>query len=158
VIQGVRFVNLLTAGLLAGVVLTHPLQWPGMAPLSGAQWLAVQHHLFGGYAVFGAVAEPLAFLLSLGLGVRLARSRSPAEWLPLAAAACFAAMLAIFGLFLQPINLQVAGWTPSSLPADWRRSVDRWSLFHTVSFVLALAGFCALLAETMRGAADGRHR
>ncbi|MGH7911398.1 MAG: hypothetical protein ACREQM_10140 [Candidatus Dormibacteraceae bacterium] len=152
-----RFVNLLFCGLLAGVVLTHALEWPGKLVLTGDQWLAVQHHLYGGYATFGAVAELLTLVLNLVLGVWLLLRRRPRGWVFLGAAALVAAMLAIFAFGLQPINLRVSTFTARTLPADWRLLLDRWSTYHTISFCLALAAFAVLLMEALRRARRPAH-
>lgn len=147
--------NLVLVGLLAGVVLTHPLEWPGKRLLTGSEWLATQNHLYGGYALYGGVAEVLGLLLSVLLGVWLLRSGDGRAWLCLTAAAAIAAMLAVFALEIQPINIAVATASGTHPPGDWRQLRDRWSLDQTVCFGLALVAFLALLIEATGRRSEG---
>lgn len=148
-LRPVRFVVLLFLGLLAGVELTHVLEWPGKLRLSGSEWLAVQQHLYGGYATFGAVAELSTLALSVVVAVTLLVRRDSRGWVFAFVAAVIAAMLGIFALGLQPINLEVAAMHPGSIPSGWHEILDRWSTLHTICFGLATAAFGALLAESM---------
>lgn len=148
VLRVARFTSLLLLGLLAGVELTHVLEWPGKLRLSGSEWLAVQQHLYGGYATFGAVAELTTLVLSAAAAVALLLRRDPRGWAFGFVAATIAAMLAIFALGLQPINLQIAALHPSAVPPDWHQILDRWSALHAVCFGLATAGFAVLLAQS----------
>ncbi len=148
-LQALRFVSLLLIGLLAGVVLTHPLEIPGKAALSGAEWLSVQHHLYGGYAIFGAVAEIGGLIATLALGLGLAWKQYPRAALALLATVCMAGMLASFWLGLNPINQAVSHWTAASLPSNWADYRDHWNTLHTAAFGLSLLAFCSLIIEAL---------
>lgn len=142
------FVVLLLLGLLAGVELTHVLEWPGKLRLTASEWLAVQHHLYGGYATFGAVAELATLTISVVAAIALLVRRDRRGWAFGFVAIMVAAMLAIFALGLQPINLQVAAMHPGSVPSGWHQLLDRWSTLHTICFGLATAAFAVLLAQS----------
>lgn len=83
------------------------------------------------------MAEVLGLVLSAVLGVWLLRSGDRRAWLCLTAVAAIAAMLAVFALEIQPINIAAAAASRTP-PADWRGLRDRWSLDQTVCFGLAL--------------------
>ncbi len=59
-------------------------------------------------------------------------------------------MLAVFAFGNQPINLQVASWTPQTVPANWRALRDAWDGFHTASSALAVLAFLLLLLAILR--------
>lgn len=150
-----RFVVLLFLGLLAGVELTHVLEWPGKLRLTGPEWLSVQQHLYGGYATFGAVAELSTLAISVVAAIALLARRDPRGWAFAFVAVMVAAMLAIFALGLQPINLEVAAMHPASVPSGWHGILDRWSTLHTICFGLATAAFAVLLSRSTLGRQAG---
>jgi hypothetical protein len=149
VLKYLRFVSLVCAALVMGVTVAHDLEIPGKDLLSGAAWLTVQRTFYGGFAVVGGVAEVLG-LLSTGLLAFFLRRQRAAFVLTLIAALCFAGMLAVFAFGNQPINLQVASWTPQTLPANWRALRDAWDGFHAASSALALLAFLLLLFAILR--------
>ncbi|MFZ0216340.1 MAG: hypothetical protein WAM30_10430 [Candidatus Dormiibacterota bacterium] len=140
-------VVLVLLGLLAGVELTHVLEWPAKTQLPGPEWLAVQNHLYGGYATFGAVAELLILAVSVVLAIGLLVVRDRQGWVFCAVAVAIAAMLTVFALGLQPLNIALSHLSPTALPADWTQLRDRWSAYHTVCFALAFAAFAIVLGE-----------
>jgi peptidoglycan/LPS O-acetylase OafA/YrhL len=148
-LKTLRFVSLLCAALAFGLTLTHDLEIPGKQMLSGAEWLAVQHTFYGGFAIVGGVAEILG-LISAGALLFLLRERRTAFVLTLIAALSFAGMLAVFAFGNNPINQQVMTWTPATLPADWQQARDAWDSFHAISSGLAGLAFITLLIATLR--------
>jgi hypothetical protein len=152
-----RFVSLVCAALVAGLTITHVLELPGKRALSWAEWLAVQHTLYGGFAVVGGIAEVVGLLATCGLLVLL-RGRQTAFGLTLIGALCFAGMLLSYFFGNRPINELVAGWTPATLPADWPSYRDGWDTAHTVSAGFALVALIALLIATLRDTTAGATR
>jgi hypothetical protein len=148
-LKGVWFVSLFCAVLAFGLTVTHDLEIPGKQQLSGAEWLAVQHTFYGGFAILGGLAEVLG-LLSTALLAYLLRAQRTAFLLTLIAAACFAAMLAVFAFGNNPLNQQITGWTPQTLPANWRATRDAWDRFHALSSVLAGLALVTLLIAALR--------
>jgi hypothetical protein len=145
----IYFVSLLCAALALGLTLTHDLEIPGKQMLSGAGWLTVQHTFYGGYAVVGGLAEVLG-LLSTGMLLFLFRTRRVVFALTLVAFLCFAGMLALFAFGNQPLNQQIASWTPETLPPNWREVRDAWDRFHAASSALAALSFVTLLISLLR--------
>src|SRR5581483_1260622 len=148
-LKTLRFISLLCAALVFGLTLTHDLEIPGKRTLSGAEWLAVQHTFYGGYAIVGGVAEVLGLLSSGALLFWLAGRRS-AFVLTLIAALSFAGMLAVFAFGNNPINQQVVTWTPATLPANWQQLRDAWDTFHAISSGLAALALTTLLLALLR--------
>lgn len=157
VLKWLRFVSLVCAALALGVTVAHDLEIPGKDLLSGAEWLTVQNTFYGGFALVGGVAEVLG-LLSTGLLALFLRRRGVTFLLTLIAALCFAGMLAVFAFGNQPINLQVASWTPQTLPTNWRALRDAWDGFHAASSALALLAFILLLLALLRDTHPLRNR
>jgi hypothetical protein len=91
----IRFSNLLFAALALGLTLAHALELPGKRTLTGAQWLAVQHTFYGGFATVGGIAEVLG-LCSAVLALALLRTGRAARIGTAIAAACFLGMLACY--------------------------------------------------------------
>lgn len=148
-LKGVRFVSLICAALAFGLTVTHDLEIPGKQQLSGAEWLAVQHTFYGGFAILGGLAEVLG-LLSTALLAYLLRAQRNAFLLTLIAAICFAGMLAVFTFGNNPLNQQIAAWTPQTLPANWPATRDAWDGFHALSSVLAGIALVTLLIAALR--------
>jgi hypothetical protein len=146
----VLFVSLILTALTLAPLYAHILEWPGKMALSGADWLEVQHTLYGGYAISGAVTETLGLLSTLLLAL-LVRHRRGHVVLALIAALCYVSMLAVFALGNNPINAQIASWTASTLPANWGQVRDTWQSFHALSAGLAAVAFGTLLAMVALG-------
>ena len=143
-VKTTRFVSLLCAALVLGLTLTHDLEIPGKQQLSGAEWLVVQQTFYGGFAIVGGVAQIVGFI-STGVLLPLLHKRRTAFVLTLVATLCFAGMLALFAFGNNPLNQQIATWTPQSLPTNWHEIRDAWDRFHAASSALATLAFTALL-------------
>lgn len=88
-------------------------------------------------------------LISTGLLVYLLRKRRVSFILTLIATLCFAGMLILFALGNNPLNRQIAEWTPHTLPAGWREIRDAWDGFHAASSALATLSLISLLIATL---------
>jgi hypothetical protein len=126
----------------------HFLEIPGKRQLSGAEWTKVQHTFYGGFAIFGAIAEVGGLLVSLAIFARDRREGRTSPW-PIVAAIAFAAMLGDYFLGNRPINDQIASWTPETIPTDWAALRDRWDTVHTLSTLFAAVAFGSLLAGAL---------
>jgi hypothetical protein len=149
ILKMTRFVSLLCAALALGLTVTHDLEIPGKQMLSGADWLTVQRTFYGGFAIVGGVAEVLG-LISTGILLYLLRERRTPFILTLVAAVSFAGMLAVFAFGNNPLNQQVASWTPQTLPPNWHEVRNAWDGFHAASSVLAALALTSLLVATLR--------
>ncbi len=143
-VKTLRFLSLVCTALVLGLTLTHDLEIPGKQMLSGAEWLTVQQTFYGGFALVGGMAEILG-LLSTGLLLFLLRKQQVALALTLVAALCMASMLALFAFGNNPLNQQIASWTPATLPATWQQIRNAWDSFHAASSVLAALSLVSLL-------------
>lgn len=150
----VLFVSLILTALTLAPLYAHILEWPGKMALSGADWLELQHTLYGGYAISGAVTEMLGLLSTLLLAF-VVRHRRGHFVLALIAALCYLGMLVVFALGNNPINTQIASWTGSTLPANWSQIRDAWQSFHALSAGLAAVALGALLAMVTLGIPTG---
>lgn len=91
----------------------------------------------------GAPSEIGALLSSLAAAVWL-RQRDLPYWPMPVACAGYAAMIAVFFVFNQPVNAAVSSWTPQTLPTDWPSYRLRWEAGHATAAILALASVAAL--------------
>jgi hypothetical protein len=144
-----RFVSLLCAAVALGLTLTHDLEIAGKHSLDGAEWLHVQHTFYGGFAIVGGIAEVLGLISTCVLLVLL-RGQQTSFILTLFAALSFLGMLALFAFGNNPLNQQIATWTPETLPANWQHVRDAWDRFHVISSVLAALAFTVLLVDLLR--------
>jgi hypothetical protein len=56
----------------------------------------------------------------------------------------------LFAFGNNPLNQQIATWTPETLPANWQQVRDAWDRFHVISSVLAALAFTVLLVDLLR--------
>jgi hypothetical protein len=117
--------------------------------LDGAEWLNVQHTFYGGFAIVGGIAEVLG-LISTGVLLILLRSQRTSFILTLLAALSFLGMLTLFAFGNNPLNQQIAQWTPETLPAHLQEVRDAWDRFHAISSVLAAVAFTVLVVDVLR--------
>jgi hypothetical protein len=90
----------------------------------------------------------VGLVASLALAYRL-RAERIATGLALVAALCFAGTLLTFIFCNNPLNQQIASWTPETLPRTWPQTRDAWDRAHAVSAVFAAIAFFALLVEAL---------
>lgn len=140
----VCFISLICGALAFGLTITHDLEIPGKQMLSGPVWLTVQHTFYGGFAIIGGISEVLG-LIATGVLLYLFRLQRRAFILTLIATISFAGMLAVFAFGNNPLNQQIASWTPGTLPANWREVRDAWDGFHAASSILATLALVSLL-------------
>ena len=143
------FIVLLLMGLVTGVSFSHLLQRGPKAELPGAHFLAIQRVLLRNYGAGVGALEAAAFVFALALAVVI-RARSSLLFLASGAAACVGLMIAIWAVWINPINRAVNSWSPDSLPRNWAEFRDRWHTLHSVRFILALLGLSALIALALR--------
>jgi hypothetical protein len=76
----------------------------------------------------------------------VARRRDPAPMrLTLVAALAYAGMIVAFFLFNDPVNAALNGWTPSSVPPDWKNYRLRWEIGHALAAILSIAAIVSLI-------------
>lgn len=102
-------------GVIAGVVVSHLLQWSPKAALSRETYLEVQQSLYRNYRNTIGMVELTSFFV-LGAIAWLDRKDPRVLLLSLIALGCVAAMIAIWASGLNPINKTVNSWTQASMP------------------------------------------
>lgn len=135
-----RNVSLVFAFLATTAPLAHVLEMASKLTLPGPLWLGIQQNLYRGWgAVFGPV-EIICLILAFALFAR-ARPDRQASNIYLAVIVCYAAMLASFFLFNDPVNEALNRWTPTMMPANWPDYRLRWEIGHAIAAVLAVIAF-----------------
>ena len=96
-------------------------------------------------------AMPFWYALTLGLAlgvVFVARTAwTTSWWLSVGAAGLFATMIIYTVLLPVPINNQVAGWQPESLPPNWRELRQRWDMLHAIRVIVLLVALVLLVTS-----------
>lgn len=139
-----HWANLILACLAALAPLAHVIELPNKLALGGPLWLAVQQHLYRGWGPFlGAPAEIGALTVTLIL-LFVRRKEGKTARLMFLAAAAYAAMIATFFLFNNPVNESLNGWTPATLPPNWTNYRLRWETGHALAALLAVVALVAV--------------
>jgi hypothetical protein len=156
-VGGLLVVACCATGVVAGLGLAHALEVPGKEVLSGPQVAAVHHHLYGGFAVVGGIAEVVA---GLALGWASWRRRGTDGPVPLVVgSAAVAGALAVYGGGLRPLNQRISTWDGDHLPAGWEGTLHRWEAWHGVSLLLSGVAFgCCLVGLRREWRAAGTAR
>ena len=143
-----RFLAIYLTALTLALTFSHLLEMPRKMQYGEALYLAVQHSLYFYFAWVGGIAE-VGAVVSLAVLSMLARGRGAVSGLTLAAALLVAAGLALWFVFVNSANRQMALWTGVPLPADWMEVRRRWEYGHAASAIMDLAGFGALVLSVL---------
>lgn len=123
-----QFINILLCALVTGVFWG---TWLGLsrsiAELKPETFLTIGHTMIGNLGTIMAFLMPAAMLATLPVLYLLYRGRSRALYPTLAGFVLFVIALLITLIVEVPIDNQIAGWTITSLPANWQQLRDRWS-------------------------------
>ncbi len=117
--------------------------------LTPGTFLEVGRVMIADYGPIMSVLMPAAVLATLLSAVLVYKRQATAGYLMLAGFACVVGATAITVLVNVPIDEVMAGWTVSTLPADWTQVRDRWETYHTIRTFLCLGGFAATLAGSL---------
>jgi hypothetical protein len=141
-----RLITPIVAFIVVLPPFAHFLEMPSKLTLDGPLWLGIQQHLYRGWGpVFGPIII-LALLLSL---LQIFTDRQNRRSFVIATL-CYAAMLACFFIFNDPVNAALNRWTPSTLPSDWTNYRLRWEIGHTLSAIFSAIAFATLLRPYLR--------
>ncbi len=145
----VRFVSVLSTGLLAGIFFGDRMgasfARPELSPSSFVRFQQAQHARF---AKMMPVLMGIAILSSL-IWLALSRPRAGSAGFVFLGfgALAFISVLVLTRAVNVPINNQLMTWSASSPPADAMQIWARWEQVHTIRTFLAVLGFgCELLA------------
>jgi hypothetical protein len=143
------FVTVLFMALVAGVSFSHLLQRGPKADLPAPQFLAVQQILLRNYGAAVGALEAAGFVFAVALAL-VVQARPLLLALGTGAAACLGMMIAIWAVWINPINKTVNSWAPQSVPPNWTQFRDRWHALHTLRLGLALVGLSAVIVLALR--------
>jgi hypothetical protein len=139
-------INLVLAFVATTPLVAHVLELPAKLSLDGPLWLAIQQKLYRGWGpIFGPVE-----IAALATGVWLYFISPAQRRAYLIAVICFAVMLACFFVFNDPVNRAVAGWTPTTLAADWPRYRAKWEAGHALAALFSVIAFFVLVRARIR--------
>lgn len=136
----VRMIQLLALVVTALALVpsgAHLAALPNKIHLSQADYFVVQG-IYRGWAVLGAL-WPIALATNAALAYSV-RTQSTPFWLAVAAASCFAVMLAVFVAWTLPANQATDNWT--RIPEDWTALQRNWEWSHAVNAAIAFGAFC----------------
>lgn len=149
-------ITLLAATVLVALMAAYTLRdalrwpkWPEMSPPLSAR--------LGGslrrYALLLGVIEGAA-LVALVWALFSVPAGSPGMWLLGLAVLCVGLMIGVWGIWLHPLELMMAAWTPETQPVDHSHQHARRSTLQRVRAILAILAIIAL-ALLLSGFASG---
>jgi hypothetical protein len=150
-----RFVTILLAAVLATMTFTHLWQLPTRMGYGAGLWFST----LGLYEKLGPkgpgpIVEVAAVLAAMLHAVAV-RRRGSAFGLSLFAALVLACSFAAWWIFIHPVNEQMAGWTPGTIPADWSVYRERWEYGHAARACCSLLALAALVWSVVRETPEG---
>ena len=143
-----RFFSLLLTAVAAGVVFGHVMSRAGKITLPGPLFVTVQNTLYRNWGKRVGAVKLGAFLSTLVVAF-LTRGRGAIFALSLAGLLCLAAMLLVWAVFINPINIRVRTSTSESPPADWALLRDRWHRLHAIRSIFAVVELSALISAVL---------
>lgn len=144
----IRFLNLVLAGLVAGIVLGI---WLGYNPAAYAAqtYIEQQQHVISALNTLMPVLGLIAIVLTI-LSAFLQKDPRRVFWTLLAAAALLVASGLVTRFGNQPINAVVMTWDAADAPGNWTELRDQWWSFHTIRMLTSLLAFCLIGWAHMR--------
>lgn len=139
----IRFLNIVIAGLVAGVMFGI---WIGYNPmsLSAVTYVEQQQSVIHALNTLMPLLGLIAIILTL-ISAFLQKKNKPIMITLLVAAV----LLIISGIVTrfgnQPINSIVATWNKANIPGSWTQLRDRWWEFHIIRVITGLLAFCLIV-------------
>jgi hypothetical protein len=133
----IRLINIILAGLLAGVSFGI---WIGFNPanLSSSAYVEQQQNMLHSLRTLMIAMVAIATLVTL-ISAYIQRKNNSIRIALLLAAAFFIACILITRFGIKPIDDQIMGWTISSIPADWTTLRDKWWSLHIMRTIAEMA-------------------
>src|SRR2546426_1024507 len=103
----------------------------------------------------GIMAPPLGAIeagafVSMLLMTNLVRTRPAVFALTATGCACAAAMIAVWAVWINPINKTITSWTADPVPSNWSEFRDKWHRLHAIRAGFAFVGLSALILAALR--------
>jgi uncharacterized membrane protein len=133
--------------------------WLGYDPaeLSAGAYVEQQQHAIRALNINMPVMGAVTALLTLVCAL-LARGNAAQRALFVAAFVCFVIAGLVTRLLNQPINAVVITWSASAPPRAWATLRDAWWHWHVLRTLVAVAGYCLLIAASLPGQARAAGR
>lgn len=137
-----RLLAIVITALSLTMTSAHVLEMPQKLSYDLAMYTAVNGSLYRYFAIVGGIYQISSIVAVVALALR-GRHELHARWRWAAALGVTLSFLSWL-ILVEPVNSAVASG------AGWTEGLRlRWELGHLVGFVLVLAGFVALVAETV---------
>lgn len=146
-----RLVTILLTALTMGLAFCHLMEMPARLEWDAALWVTATAPggLYRMFGTIGAVIDIGAWIAAVVL-VFLVRARPRRVfWLTAVGAALLVVAHVAWWLFVAPVNAEIAGWTPETIPAEWTGWRDQWEFTHAVRAVLQIGALAALLLSVL---------
>jgi len=140
----VQFVAILIGALALIPSGAHLAALPNKIGLGQWDYFLVQG-IYRGWWVLGMLWVA-ALVVNLVLAA-VVRSQAGPFWLALGAAACIAAMFAIFVAWTLPANQATQNWT--AVPANWASLKRQWEYSHAVNTAIVFVALCLVAASAL---------
>jgi hypothetical protein len=144
-----RFATIILLAVAFGAPLAHLMELPGKMQYDSRLYVMLHRTLYPTFGQTAGWAEGFALFSAAGLAWRV-RKRGSAFPLTLAAVTCQAAAMAVFVVFIAPVNRTMAGWPLDAIPADWSEWRDQWEYAHAARAVLQFVALGALVLSIVR--------
>ena len=147
IVMSTRIVQFLAIAIGALALIpsgAHLAALPNKIGLGQSEYFLVQG-IYRGWAVLGSLWVA-ALVANIALAV-VVRSQPVPFWLALGAAACIAAMFAIFVAWTMPGNQATQNWT--TVPANWETLRRNWEYSHAVNAAIVFLALCLVTASAL---------
>jgi len=147
-ISAIRFLNIVMAGLVAGIALGI---WLGFDPrtYSFSTYREQQQGAIAGLNVLMPILGLITIILTLASAF-LQKNNKPVFVMLIIAAVLFIGSGLITRFGNQPINSIVMTWTISDIPSDWTDLRDRWWTMHQIRSTCLLIAFFLIVWTNAR--------
>ena len=149
--QSILFLNIVLAGLIAGIVF---VIWIGYNPqdLSAETYVEQQQNAIRHLNVIMPILGFISMLLALA-SAAISKEDKVMRNLLLLAVALFIVSGLVTRFGNQPINAVVITWDPRNTPEIWIELRDKWWTFHIIRTITTLIGFAIIVWATVRNKA-----
>ena len=149
--QSILFLNIVLAGLIAGIVFGI---WIGYNPqdLSAETYVEQQQNAIRHLNVIMPILGFISMLLALA-SAAISKEDKVMRNLLLLAVALFIVSGLVTRFGNQPINAVVITWDPRNTPEIWIELRDKWWTFHIIRTITTLIGFAIIVWATVRNKA-----
>lgn len=144
-----RFITIMLTAVLMTMGFVHVWQLPPRLAYDGTLWLeTLTFYIKFGPRGPGPVLEVAAILATTILLV-LVRRRRPAFMLTLLALVMLLLATATWWIFVYPVNRELLGWTPDTLPQNWMDFRNQWEYANATRAGLVLIALGTLLISVL---------